>query len=302
VISVAAQASAVAKASVEGPVSVVEEMVSVAGLVSVEDSASVVAGSVSVAGSAAVEDSVAVVEDWASAADSAAAVGSASVVALAVVEDWASSQKVDLDSVWQSVESVSAGVADRQVCDLVPRADDSPEVLPGWEADSSAGDSANYRHIQDGCYTELAADDTRHVVDGKDFSIQPKRCDCSSTGAMSNSIPTPSIPRAGCSCTKLQAGSADPSSQPPHSSEAARIPQPGCRPAHKPLAGSRAVSRRPAGQPTVAPPLAVAGCSASFPQHRPGYAVAGSTRSLLPDQLKTLALWTRNHPRFPPSC
>jgi hypothetical protein len=159
-----------------------------------------------------------VVEELASAAETAA------------VEEPASSQAVDSDWAWRLVVMVSrawvaALAADLhradslaedniQACDLAPRADDWPVVLPGWADDNSVGDSASSRHIPGDCYKGPVAGDTRHAADDKDFSIRPKPCDCSSTGAMPNSIPIPSIPTGGCSQTESQAESAVRNSQP----------------------------------------------------------------------------------------
>jgi hypothetical protein len=84
-----------------------------------------------------------------------------------------------------------------QACYLVPKEDDWLGALSEPGGDNSVGDNANCHRILDDCNKESVADDTRCSADGKGFPIRPKRCDCSSTGAMTNSIPNPSIPMAG---------------------------------------------------------------------------------------------------------
>jgi hypothetical protein len=177
----------------------------------------------------------AVVAELVSAAASVAVVApeSASVAELAVVGDSASCQAVDSDKAWRSavraslawvvaeaVDPFQAGCStaeESRACDSAPKADDSQEVSPAWVDDSWVGDSASCRHIPGDCYKEPAAADTRCAADDKDSSIQPRRCDCSSTGAMSSSIPIPSIPRAARSYTRTRSELPARNSQPQHS-------------------------------------------------------------------------------------
>jgi hypothetical protein len=201
------------------------ERVLVARKASFAEQASVVEQAAVVAESASAADSAVVVA--AAVEESAAAVASVGAVeeqvsAPASVEEQASSQAVDSDWAWLSVESVSpASVGELEAgrsraCYSDPTADDWPAVEPAWADDNSVGDSANCRHIRGDCYKESVEADTRHVADDKGFAIPPRRCDCSSTGAMSNSIPIPSIPTGGCSQTESQVESAARNSQPQH--------------------------------------------------------------------------------------
>ncbi len=117
----------------------------------------------------------------------------------------------DSDWAWQSVEwvypalVVAPAVGQHRddwgegyipACGLVPRVDDWLEVHRASADDNLVDDSANCHRIPGDCYKESVAGDTTRAADDKDFPIRPRRCDCSSTGAMSNSIPIPSIPTA----------------------------------------------------------------------------------------------------------
>jgi hypothetical protein len=208
----------VSLAAVSSELASVEEKVSVGAMASVEVRALVAEDWVSV-------EEKALVEDWALAAEARASVGEKAVVedwALAaeawvsaeesaLVEERAWSQEAGSDWAWQSVAMVfpvlvaraagrhRAGWSEEdyiRACDSVPRVDDWLGVSPVSEDDSSVDDSANCLRSLGDCYRESVVGDTTRAVDDKGFPIRPRLCDCSSTGAMSNSIPIPSIPMA----------------------------------------------------------------------------------------------------------
>ena len=79
-----------------------------------------------------------------------------------------------------------------------PMAYDLVDEVPGRAADSSAGDSANCRRNPDGCYSAPVADGTKRSVDGTDFPMRQRRCDCNRPVPMTIPIPIRPIPTAGC--------------------------------------------------------------------------------------------------------